>query len=65
LGTTPGELFLPADARGDDDSYLRVVALDPKHKMEQVLEIIEDVALILSSQEGQKKSHRQLKLPMS
>jgi aspartate/methionine/tyrosine aminotransferase len=64
LGTTPGELFLPDDTRGKGDSYLRIVALHPRDKMEEVLDVIEDLAVILASGTGSGSLPRQLSLPI-
>jgi hypothetical protein len=45
---TPGEVFLPQNDRGPDDSYIRAVTLDSIERIDKVLGVIRVVATDLA-----------------
>ncbi len=51
LKFTPGEVFLPADDRGPEDSYIRAVTLDSTDKIDEVLGLIRHIATYLAAGE--------------
>jgi len=56
--TTPGELFVTYEMRGDDTSYMRIVALQPKEVSDEILRIFKLVAM-----ESQPKDDAEPKNP--
>ncbi|MCI0503204.1 pyridoxal phosphate-dependent aminotransferase [Candidatus Micrarchaeota archaeon] len=51
LKFTPGEVFLPLNDRGPDDSYIRAVTLDSIEKIDEVLGVIRSIATYLAAGE--------------